>query len=76
MSESTKTEKKDTFGGWLFAVALWLAVILFAVNQGAQIAASQKESAYTFQAADDVLCAVAVNGSRQSMRCFAEQVAK
>lgn len=70
---NAKAEKKDAVGSWLLSVALWLALILFAANQGMQVVAALEEKHYTVRAADGVACAVAVNGDRQSMRCFRDE---
>ncbi|WP_019407173.1 hypothetical protein [Stutzerimonas stutzeri] len=67
---SDETKKKDTFGNWLMHVALWLAVVLFAMNQGAQVADAYRSERFTVMASEGVVCAVIVEGRTQSMQCF------
>jgi hypothetical protein len=67
---SDETKKKGTFGNWLMHVALWLAVILFAMNQGAQVADSKRSERFTVRASEGVVCVVVVEGRTQSMQCF------
>ena len=35
-------EKKGTFGSLLIRVAIWLAIVLFAMNQGSQVVESTR----------------------------------
>jgi hypothetical protein len=65
-----ETKKKDTFGSWLVHVAIWLALILFAMNQGSQVADAYRSERFTVRASDSVVCAVVVEGRTQSMQCF------
>ena len=70
---STNAEKKDSIGGWFLSVALWLTMILFAANQGMQAIAAHEEKHYTVRATGEMVCAVAVNGQRQTMECFRDE---
>lgn len=65
-----ETKKKDTFGSWLVHAAIWLALILFAMNQGSQVADAYRSERFTVRASDSVVCVVVVEGRTQSMQCF------
>lgn len=67
-------EKKGTFGSWLIHVAIWLAIVLFAMNQGSQVVESTRSERFTIRAHDNMLCAVVVQGRTQSMECFYARV--